>query len=75
MTRITDLNKSEISELIDEWVICRRNAKRNREIYKRALFDGVSQERIAEEFNLTPRQIQYIIKEVDGILLEHLNVL
>lgn len=68
----SDLSRDEIESLIDQYVICHRNAERNRMIYKRAVIDGVSQERIAEEFGLTPRQVQNIIRKTQAILLNHL---
>lgn len=72
MKKITDYSRAELEYCIDQWVICQRNAERNRAIYKRAMFDGVSQEKIAAEFGLAPRQIQYIIKDVSNLLLKHL---
>lgn len=69
---IQDYSRSQLEYLIDEWVICRRNAKRNREILKLAMFDGISQEKIAEEYGLEPRQIQNIIRETMNMLLKHL---
>lgn len=58
--------------MIDEWVINVRNAKRNREILKLAMFDGISQEKIAEEYGMSTRQVQNAIKESMEILLKHL---
>ena len=52
-----DLSRSEIEELIDEWVF----KKRNREILKRRLLDGITYERIAEEFGMSTRQIKNIV--------------
>ena len=67
-----DLSRNQIEYLIDEWIICKRNAKRNREILKLALLDGISQEAIAEEYGLAVRQVQNIIYETQKQLLRHL---
>lgn len=71
--KISDCSRAEIEELLNQWVIFRRNAERNREIYKRAMFDGVSQEKIAEEFDLTPRQVQNAIYSVQKIVCKHMT--
>lgn len=55
---------SEIERLINEHV---HNA-RNRDILKRRLIDGVCFEPLAEEFNLSVRQVKNIVyKEADRI--------
>lgn len=72
MKDITEYSRSELEYAIDQWVICRRNAKRNREILKRAMFDGVPQEQLAEEFGLAPRQIQNVIYQTQELLFKHL---
>ena len=66
------MTKSEIEDLIDQRVICRRKAERNREILKMALIDGITQEKIAEKHELTPRQVQNIIYETEKMLLKYL---
>lgn len=65
-------SRDEIDRAIDQWVICHKNAERNRAILRRAMFDGISQERIAEEFGLTPRQVQNIIYKTQEMLFRHL---
>lgn len=72
ISRIVGMTRSEIEYVIDERVICRKNAQRNREIFKMAYLDGISQERIAEEYGLETRQIQNIIYEVEKMLLNYL---
>lgn len=52
-----DLSRSQILELIDEWIL----NERNRAILKRRLIDGVTYERLAEEFDLSVRQIKAIV--------------
>ena len=72
MKDITEYSRAELEAAIDQWVICRRNAERNREILKRAMFDGISQEQLAEEFGLVPRQIQNAIYQTQELLFKHL---
>lgn len=72
LSKLIGMSKSEIEDLIDQRVICRRKAERNREILKMALIDGITQEKIAEKHELTPRQVQNIIYETEKILLKHL---
>lgn len=72
LSKLIGMSKSEIEDLIDQRVICRRKAERNREILKMALIDGITQEKIAEKHELTPRQVQNIIYETEKILLKYL---
>ena len=55
-----DLSQPQLSELIDTWIIG-RNAERNREIMKRNLIDGIGFEPLADEYNLSVRQVKYIV--------------
>lgn len=57
---VRDLSRPELEELIDEWVIG-RNAERDRRILKRRLIDGVCFEPLAEEFDLSVRQVKNIV--------------
>jgi RNA polymerase sigma factor (sigma-70 family) len=52
-----DISVSELSNLIDEWIF----SERDRKILKRRLIDGLTYERIAEEFDLSPRYVSTII--------------
>lgn len=52
-----DISVSELSHLIDEWIF----SERDRKILKRRLLDGITYEKIAEEFDMSPRQISTII--------------
>jgi DNA-directed RNA polymerase specialized sigma24 family protein len=55
-----DLKASEIEHLIDECVVG-LNAERNRMILKRRLIDGIRYEPLAEEFDLSVRQVKKIV--------------
>ncbi len=52
-----DIPASEIEHLIDEWIL----NERNRAILKRRLIDGVYFEPLAEEFDLSVRQVKSIV--------------
>ena len=55
-----DLSASEVCRLIDEWIIG-RNGDRDRRILKRRLIDGICFEPLAEEFDLSTRQVKNIV--------------
>lgn len=57
MTISDDIPNSKIAEAIDEYI---RNEK-HRVILKKRLIDGKTYERIAEEVDMSPRQIKTII--------------
>lgn len=65
-----DYSRSEIDKLIDEWIIG-RNADRDRRILKRRLFDGITYERLAEEFDLSVRQVKNIVYRREDELFLH----
>ena len=52
-----DLSRSEWEKLIDEYIF----KERDRAILKRRLLDGICFEPLAEEFNLSVRQVQKIV--------------
>ena len=54
---IDDIPASEIERLINEWIL----NERNRAILKRRLIDGVCFEPLAEEFDLSVRQVKQIV--------------
>lgn len=66
-----DLSRSQIEHLIDEWVIG-RNAARDRMIMKRRLIDGITYERLAEEFELSVRQVKNIVYRCEDKLFSHI---
>lgn len=55
---------SEVVALIDE----RIHNERNREILKRRLIDGITYERLAEEFDLSVAQIKRIVYNGENII-------
>lgn len=64
-------SRSEIEAAIDEWVVG-RNAERNREILYRRLVDGITYEALAEEFDMSVRQIKRIIYAAQEIIFKHI---
>lgn len=67
------LSRSEIESLIDEWIIG-RNAHRDREIIKRRLIDGICFEPLAEEFELSVRQVKNIVYKSERIIFSHIKI-
>lgn len=62
-----DMSRSEIEHLIDEWVL----NERDRKILKRRLIDGICYEPLAEEFDLSVRQIKNIIHKGELRVFKH----
>lgn len=60
-------SRSELDKLIDEWILG-RNAERDRKILRRRLFDGITYERLAEEFELSVRQVKNIVYKGEDII-------
>ena len=52
-----DLNVTEVEHLIDEWIF----SERDRSILKRRLLDGIHYEPLAQEFDMSVRQIKNIV--------------
>lgn len=63
-----DLSCSEIEFLINEWI---RN-ERDRLILKRRLLDGITYERLAEEFDLSVTQIKNIVYKSENRIFKHI---
>lgn len=61
-----EYTNSEMTMLIDEHI----HSERNRRILKRRLIDGICYEPLAEEFDLSVRQIKSIVYRAQEVLLE-----
>lgn len=61
-------SRSEIEYVIDEWIF----NQRNRAIIKRRVLDGITYERLAEEFELSTQQIKNIVYKCQDIMSKHL---
>ena len=55
------MSRSEIEAAIEEWIVG-SHAQRNRAILKRRLIDGICYEPLAEEFDLSVKQVKRIVK-------------
>lgn len=68
---IEDISRSQIEHAIDEWIIG-RNAERDRAIIKRRLIDGIYFEPLAEEFDLSVRQVKNIVYKSERKIFKHI---
>jgi len=66
-----ETSRQELEAAIHEWIIG-RNAERNRAVLKRRLFDGITIERLAEEFELSVSQTKRIIYTGTETIFKHL---
>ena len=64
-----NISRSELNNLIEEWIF----SERDRKILKRRLLDGITYERIAEEFDMSVSHIKYIIPKLVQKLLKHVG--
>jgi hypothetical protein len=62
MGNLENFTRTEINNMIDEYVVG-RNAERNRAILKRRFIDGICYEPLAEEFDLSVRQVKVIVSK------------
>lgn len=67
-----DYSRSELTEAIEEWIVG-KNAERDRRIIYRRLIDGICFEPLAEEFDMSVRQIQNIVYKSQEKLFKHLG--
>lgn len=56
------MTSSDLAHIIDECIIG-RDAERNRAIMKRRYIDGIRFEPLAEEFELSVRQVKRIVRQ------------
>ena len=66
-----NVSKSELDSLISEWIIG-KNAERDRAILRRRLFDGITFEKLSEEFGLSVRQSKAIVYKCEEKVFKHL---
>ena len=63
-----DLSRSQLECLINEWIF----SERDRAILRRRLIDGICYEPLAEEFELSVRQIKNIVYRGEEKLFKHI---
>ena len=68
MLNLDNISNSEISRLIDEWV----HSERDRKILKRRLIDGICYEPLADEFDMSVRQMKNIVSRAEAKLFKHI---
>ena len=67
MRRDFKLPRSELERLIDEWIL----NEKYRPILKRRLLDGVTYDKLSEEFDMSVRQVKNIVYKAEDRLFNH----
>lgn len=65
---MVEYTNSQMVAAIDEYI----HNERNREIMKRRLIDGICYEPLAEEFDMSVRQIKTIVYKCQDVLFRHI---
>ena len=65
-----DLPRSEWENLVDEWITHERDTA----ILKRSLLDGRTYEQIAEEFDMSARQVARIVPRTRDRVFRHIKM-
>ena len=69
MIKPKEYTNSQIAEIIDEHI----HSERDRNILKRRYIDGICIEPLAEEFDMSPRQIKNIIYKSESKVFSNLT--
>ena len=64
-----DISRSELEHAIDEWIF----NERDRNVLKRRLLDGIRFEPLAEEFDLSVRQVKNIVYKNEDRIFEKIE--
>lgn len=67
---LENVSRSEWENLIDQWIF----SERDRAMLKRRLLDGITYEKLAEEFDMSTRQVKRIIPKAEEKLFCHITV-
>ena len=65
--RLDDMSRTDIEFLIEEWI----HKERDRAILKRRLLDGICYEPLAEEFDMSVRQVKTIVRKGTDRMFKH----
>lgn len=68
MIDLSNVSNSQIEHLIDEWI----HSERDRRILKRRFIDGAIYEQLAEEFDMSERQMKNIVYRAEKELFKHI---
>lgn len=63
-----EYTNSGISSVIDEYI----HSKRNRDLLKRRYIDGITFEKLSEEFDLSVRQTKAIVYKSEKVIFSHI---
>ena len=66
-----DISAEAVDKAINSYIIG-RNAARNRNIMHTILIDGITYERTAEMYDLSPRQIANIVRKCEYLIFKHI---
>ena len=66
------INRTTIVEIINEWVVG-EHGERDRQILYRRLIDGITFERLAEEFGLSDRRVKTIVYKREKQIFKHFD--
>ena len=64
-----EYSNSQARAAIEEFL----HSERDRRLLERRLIDGITFERLAEEFDMSPRQIRTIVHRCESILFKHMR--
>ena len=64
-----EYTNSQIKALIEEYI----HSERDRSILKRRLIDGICFEPLAEEFDMSDRQVRNIVYRCEKIIFSHVD--
>ena len=65
---LDDIPNSQLEHAINEWI----HSERDRKILKRRLIDGICYEPLADEMDMSVRQIKNIVSKAEAKLFKHL---
>ena len=68
MIDLSNVTNSQIEHLVDEWI----HSERDRKILKRRFIDGAIYEQLAEEFDMSERQMRNIVYRAEKELFNHI---
>lgn len=69
MDDLCNVTNSQIEHVIDEYI----HSERDRRILKRRFIDGICYEPLADEFNMSVRQVKNIIYKQQKVIFKHLR--
>ena len=63
-----EYTNSQVRRIIEDFI----HSERDRRLLSRRLIDGITIERLAEEFELSPRQVKNILRKDEEIIFSKL---